>query len=114
MAFTKCAGPAHPCEDDGEARRDRLGSKISSPNTPSPAQLQAPDDRGESDLDFFVARPSHNERVRLPFPNEFPPGVLEPGRGAFIHVYLASRDPVTNAPGIRARAIIYSDEGGRA
>jgi hypothetical protein len=72
----------------------------------------APDDRNEDDLEFFNARPDVDERVRLPFPNEFAPELLKPG--AFIHVLLI-RDPVTNAPRTRARAIFYSDiEGGRA
>jgi hypothetical protein len=80
-----------------------------------PDQLQAPpDDTGESDLAFFTKRPGVNTRTRLPFAGEFPPGVLEPGRGAFVHVFLASRDPKTNAPGTRARAIFYADDGGRA
>jgi hypothetical protein len=79
----------------------------------SPAELRpAPDDRGESDFDFFAARATVNERVRLPFPDEFAPELLKPG--AFIHVLLI-RDPLTNEPRTRARAIFYSDiDGGRA
>jgi hypothetical protein len=50
----------------------------------------------------------------LPFPDEFPAGVLEPGRGAFVHVLLVTRDPKTNAPATRARAIFYADDGGTA
>jgi hypothetical protein len=81
MAFQKCVGPAHPGEDDGEAQRDRLGS--SSSNTPSLDQLQAPDISGETDLEYFNARPNVDERVRLPFENEFAPELLKPG--AFRH-----------------------------
>jgi hypothetical protein len=78
-------------------------------HTPPPF---APDDRNEDDLTFFSRRPSINERVRLPFENEFPAEVLKPG--AFIHVLLI-RDPLTREPRTRARAIFYSDiEGGRA
>jgi hypothetical protein len=110
MASTKCVGPAHPSEDDGEARRDLLGSRSS--NTPSLDQLQAPDDAGESDLEFFNARPNVDSRIRLPFTDEFSDELLKPG--AFVHVLLI-RDPLTNAPRTRARAIFYSDiEGGSA
>jgi hypothetical protein len=78
-------------------------------HTPPPF---APDDRAESDLDFFTARPNVDSRIRLPFADEFPDEVLKPG--AFIHVLLI-RDPLTNEPRTRARAIFYSDiEGGRA
>ena len=43
----------------------------------------------------------------------FPAALLRPG--AFIHVLLVTRDPKTNEPRTRARAIFYSDiEGGRA
>jgi hypothetical protein len=79
-----------------------------------PDQLQAPDDVGESDFDFFLARPGVDTRTRLPFPDELPPGTIESGRGAFVHVFLATRDPKTNSPAIRARAIFYMGEGGNA
>ena len=73
------------------------------------------DNASEDDETFFRRRPNVNARTRLPFENEFPPGVLEPGRGAFVHVLLVTRDPKTNAPATRARAIFYTDiAGGRA
>jgi hypothetical protein len=78
-------------------------------HTPPPF---APDDRAESDLEFFTARPNVDSRIRLPFAGEFPDELLT--RGAFVHVLLI-RDPETNEPRTRARAIFYSDiEGGRA
>jgi hypothetical protein len=78
-------------------------------HTPPPF---APDDAGESDLEFFIARPNVDERVRLPFKDEFHDELLTPG--AFVHVLLV-RDPLTNEPRTRARAIFYSDiEGGSA
>jgi hypothetical protein len=87
------------------------GSALGS-NTPNASEAQAPDNSGEDDHAFFTARPSVNSRVRLPFTDEFPPELLRPG--AFIHVLLI-RDPLTNEPRTRARAIFYSDiEGGRA
>jgi hypothetical protein len=71
------------------------------------------DDRGEDDLAFFSRRPDINSRVRLPIDGEFPPEMLRPG--AFVHVLLVTRDPLTNEPRTRARAIFYSDiDGGRA
>jgi hypothetical protein len=67
---------------------------------------------GEDDLEFFTARPDVDSRVRLPFENEFGPELLRPG--AFVHVLLI-RDPLTNEPRTRARAIFYSDiDGGHA
>jgi hypothetical protein len=58
------------------------------------------------------AQPSAAACVRLPFENEFAPELLT--RGVFVHVLLI-RDPLTNAPRTRARAIFYSDiDGGTA
>jgi hypothetical protein len=117
MSFTKCAGPVVTA-NDGEAQRDhQLGSeKISLTNTPAATKPQAPPllahTAGESDLAYFTARPGISTRTRLPFPNEFPPGVLEPSRVAFVHVLLVTRDPKTNAPATRARAIFYADNRG--
>ena len=74
-----------------------------------PAPPFTPDDRGETDLEFFTARPDLNVRVRLPRDDDgFPPGVLDPDLVAFVHVQI-ERDPVTNEPGTRARAIFYAD-----
>jgi hypothetical protein len=71
------------------------------------------DTTGEDDEAFFRRRPRVNTRTRLPFDGEFPPGVLEPGRGAFVHVVIV-RDQNGN-PGTRGRAILYSDiKGGSA
>src|SRR5438445_4771355 len=105
MQSPKTAKPAAARRDEPVSKVERLGSELDRSNTPKASEPQAPDDRGESDLDFFAARPGINERTRLPFPNEFPAGVLEPGRSAFVHVLLVTRDPKANAPGTRARAI---------
>jgi hypothetical protein len=69
------------------------------------------DDRGEDDETFFRRRPNLNARIRLPFKNEFPPGLIDAGRIAFVHVFTI-RDPVTNEPTTRARGIFYSDDDG--
>jgi hypothetical protein len=69
-----------------------------------------PDDSGEDDLEFFTKRPSVNSRIRLPIDGEFPAALLRPG--AFVHVLLVTRDPKTNEPRQRARAIFYSDISG--
>ena len=112
MASQKCVGPARH-GDDGEAQRDRLGSKISPTNTPSLDQLQAPDDAGLSDHDYFVAHPNVDHRVRLPIEGEFPARLIEQGGGltAFIHVFIIRNSD--GSPGTRARAVFYS-EGGTA
>jgi hypothetical protein len=91
----------------------QLGSRLNpSPNTTPPIETQAPDISGESDFAFFSRRPSVNTRTRLPFENEFPPGVLEPGRGAFVRV-LIERDE-TGQPKRRARRRLRFCEGGTA
>jgi hypothetical protein len=77
------------------------------------AHIPPPDDSGEDDLEFFSRRPNVNSRVRLPIDGEFPAALLRPG--AFVHVKLLTRDPLTNEPRTRARAIFYSDiDGGTA
>jgi hypothetical protein len=97
---------------------EQLGGRLYPSNNPNATRPQAPplpDDSGESDLEYFTARPHVSTRTRLPFPGEFPLGVIDAERIAFVHVFLASRDPVTNAPGTRARGIFYADnKGGRA
>jgi hypothetical protein len=108
----KTPKPATARHGEPVSNSERLGSPLGRSNNPKPAELQAPDDAGESDLAFFTKRPSVNERIRLPIANEFPDELLKPG--AFVHVVLV-RDPITNAPRTRARAIFYSDiDGGRA
>jgi hypothetical protein len=71
------------------------------------------DDSGEDDETFFRRRPDANVRVRLPIAGEFPPGAIDPGRVAFVHVQV-ERDPATGEPGTRARAIFYTNDEGRA
>jgi hypothetical protein len=112
MASRKCVGPAHPSEDDGEARRDLLGS--SSSNNPSLDQLQAPsllaDTAGEDDLAYFRARPGISSRKRLAFENEPPPGALECDDSvAFISVRV-KRD-ATGKPATILRAAIKGEWG---
>jgi hypothetical protein len=111
MASTKCAGPAHPSEDDGEARRDLLGSSPS--NTPSPCQLQAPDISGENDELFFRRRPGASQRLRLPFDAELPPelwqAAVAAGLAAFVIVEMKRGAP--GAPWIRSRRFVFAAGG---
>jgi hypothetical protein len=108
--------PAHEVSAEPVSGSEFLpGSKLSS-NTPNASEAQAPppDDRGESDFDYFVARPHVSTRTRLPFENEFPAGVIDAERIAFVHV-VTIRDPLTNEPTTRGRGVFYcDDEGGRA
>jgi hypothetical protein len=110
MSSTKL-GPAHPSEDDGEARRDLLGS--SSSNTPSLDQLQAPDDAGESDLDYFTKRKLARTRIRSAFPGEFPRKLLKPGNGRPAVVIVGMLRDDTGRPTTRVRSIVFP-EGGSA
>jgi hypothetical protein len=64
------------------ARDNQAHTPASAKNQP----LTPPDDRGESDLAFFIARPSLLERVRFAFADEF---AIEPD---FVVVQI-ERDP---------------------
>jgi hypothetical protein len=113
----RTAKPAPARREEPVSKVEQLGSGLDQSNTPQSntpkaSEPQAPDDRGEDDLTFFSRRPNVDARIRLPFNDEFPDELLRPG--AFVHVLLI-RDPLTNAPRTRARAIFYSDiDGGNA
>jgi hypothetical protein len=108
MASQKCVGPAHPSEDDGEARRDLLGS--SSSNTPSLDQPQAPDISGEDDRTFF-ARTGAITRTRLPIDGELPPEIWR----VAVNAGLAGFVVVTRgAPGARSSRKFVFAAGGTA
>jgi hypothetical protein len=103
-------------ETVGRLRGIDLARQPDPSNTLTAPKSQAPpcptDDAGESDLTFFSRRPDVNTRTRLPFPNEFPAGVLEPGRCAFVRV-LIERD-ADGRPKRRARRRLRFCEGGTA
>jgi hypothetical protein len=111
MTSRKCVGPAHPSEDDGEARRDLLGS--SSSNTPSLDQLQAPDISGENDELFFRRRPGARSRFRLPIDGELSPEILEAavaaGVAGFVIVDLHRGPP--GAPCLMSRRFFFAAGG---
>jgi hypothetical protein len=72
----------------------------------------APDDRGESDFEYFFSRKNVFERLRLPFPDEYEPDVLEPGRSAFVRIRI-ERDAF-DLPKRRAKRHLFFCYGGRA
>jgi hypothetical protein len=112
----KTPKPANGLSAEPAPNVEQLGRPLNPSDTPSPDEPQAPDISGEDDLTFFSRRPRVNTRTRLPFANEFPPGVIDAGRIAFVHV-VTLRDPLTNEPTTRGRGVFYadsSDEGGRA
>jgi hypothetical protein len=111
MQHLKTPKPATARHGEPVSNGEWLGGPLNRPDTPKASEPQAPDNRGESDLEYFNARPNVDERVRLPFANEFAPELLKPG--AFVHVLLIRNSD--GSPGTRARAIFYSDiEGGTA
>jgi hypothetical protein len=67
----------------------------------------APDDAGEDDFQYFIARPGITTRIRLPFPNEFP-GV----QPAYVRISI-ERDAY-DLPKRRARRLLCFCEGGTA
>jgi hypothetical protein len=114
MIRHKTARPATAETVNGPRKSDQPGSEISPTNTPSPAKLQAPDDRGESDHDYFTARPHARHRIRAAFPGEFPRKLLKQGRGGRQAVVIVAieRD-AAGRPIRRARSLVFPD-GGRA
>jgi hypothetical protein len=117
MASPDTAKPAREVSAEPVSNVEQLGSGLNQSNTPNASKPQAaPDDHGEDDLTFFSRRPNVNTRTRLPIAGEFPPGVIDARRVAFVHV-VTLRDPLTNQPTTRGRGVFYadsSDEGGRA
>jgi hypothetical protein len=114
MISPKRTKPAS-AETAGELRGiQQLGSRLNpSPNTPSPARLQAPDDAGESDWAFFRARPGATIRTRLPFPDEFPDDFIACGGGvAFVRVAVVRDD--RGLPVWAARSVMFCIQGGNA
>jgi hypothetical protein len=90
---------------------DANGRKPHHPNY-SPVESRLEPWRLESDLEFFRARPGVDSRTRLPFPNEFPPDVLDQGGlDCFVHV-IVERNSVGH-PVRRARGLLFC-EGGSA
>jgi hypothetical protein len=72
----------------------------------------APDDRAESDLEFFTARPNVDSRIRLPLAHEFPPDVMSAlGRTVMIRV-VVERNPITHEPTMWRN--VFHVEGGTA
>ncbi len=70
----------------------------------------AADDAGESDFDFFRARPNARTRNRLPYANEFAPELLDQGGlDCFVHV-IVERD-AAGQPTRRARGLLFCDGG---
>jgi hypothetical protein len=112
MACPKTAKPAREDSAEPVSKSDQLAREIDPTNNPSPAQLQAPDDAGESDREFFGRRPHVNSRKRLAFDNEPPPGVLE--RDEYENIAFISVRVKRDAAGLPAtifRAAIYGRWG---
>jgi hypothetical protein len=90
MISQKKTKPAIAQTMNGPRDSSSLGSGLDQSNTPSLGQPQAPlppDNRGESDWEYFRARPGVATRTRLPFPREYPDDFLEYGGGAaFLHI----------------------------
>jgi hypothetical protein len=112
VAAPKTAKPASASHAEPVSKVEQIGRPLNRPNTPNAAGPQV-DDCGESDFDYFLARPNATTRTRLPFENEFPPAVMEMARGRsmFVHVVMM-RDLVTNEPTTRGRGVFFSDSGG--
>jgi hypothetical protein len=109
MNPSKKTKPATAETVNGPRKSEQLGSGLNLSNNPKPDQLQAPDDT-ESDLDFFAARPSVNERIRLPLPDEFSAAILSEARtqarGREVLVLVVIDRDARGRPSTRARGLV--------
>jgi hypothetical protein len=113
MASPDTAKPATARHGEPVSKAEWLGGPLDPSNTPNAGGPQAPpDDCGEDDETFFRRRPNVNTRTRLPIDGEFPPGVLEPGRGAFVRI-LIERDADGHLKR-RARRVLHFVKRGTA
>jgi hypothetical protein len=114
---SKPAGVAHrPASKSDQQHQPRLDSEVQSPskernaNSP-PAEDARPAPWADDDRAYFAAHPDNNERLRLPFPDEFPPCVLEPGGFAFVRITVIKRDVATGRPTRVARSLRFCSGG---
>jgi hypothetical protein len=70
-------------------------------------------DTGESDFEYFSARPAARHRFRSPFPDEFPPELLTHRDGGTAVITVVMERDTAGRPTRRARGICFID-GGRA
>jgi hypothetical protein len=68
---------------------------------------------GESDYDYFTARPWARHRIRAPFPNEFPDELLTHRDGGTAVITVVMERDTSGRPTRRARGIVFP-EGGTA
>jgi hypothetical protein len=108
MAFKEKGRPAggdpipnFVCQDEAES--------ISQRDQPQ----AAPDNTGESDFEYFTARPHARHRIRAAFPGEFPRKLLKEGNGRPAVVIVGMLRDDTGLPTTRVRSIVFPD-GGRA
>jgi hypothetical protein len=88
-----------------------LGGGLDMTNTLKGDEPQA-DDAGQSDFEYFSARPHARIRNRLPFDGEFSAAILdEGGLDCFVHA-IVERD-AAGRPTRRARWLLFC-QGGRA
>jgi hypothetical protein len=92
-------------------RVDQLARTIDPTNNPKPAELQAPDDAGESDLAFFIKRPDARHRIRSAFENEFPDEFLKQRGGRTAVVIVAIERDAAGRPTTRGRGLVFPDGG---
>jgi hypothetical protein len=88
-----------------------LGGGLDRSNTPNAAGPQAPGISGESDYDYFTARPHARHRIRAPFPDEFPLEFLTHRDGGTAVITVVMERDTAGRPTRRARGIAFIDGG---
>jgi hypothetical protein len=90
---------------------EQLGGPLDPSNNPNAAGPQAPDNSGESDFNYFSARPLARTRIRSAFNDEFPRKLLKPGGGRPAVVIVGIQRDNAGRPTTRVRSIVFPDGG---
>jgi hypothetical protein len=106
----KTPKPASGLSAEPVSKSEQLGGPLNLSNTRNVAGPQAPDS-GESDFDYFTARPHARHRIRSAFANEFPDELLKPGGGRPAVVIVGMLRDATGRPTTRVRSIVFPDGG---
>jgi hypothetical protein len=88
--------------------RERAGASMIAPAPP------LVDNTGESDFEYFTARPHARHRIRSPFPRELPPEFLTHRDGGTAVITVVMERDARGRPTRRGRGICFIDDGGRA
>ena len=109
MAPLETPKPATARHGEPASKSEQLGGPLDVQNNDSLSGFQ------ESDCDYFATRQIERTRLRLPFPGEFEPVLLEAVRGksggAVTMVAVAIERDASGSPVRLARGLVFGSEG---